>query len=76
MLIGELDHRANAVSIALLLAKVALLAVTSESDHDAVRTIRPVGSACGADLGAPGTDPAVQPGHAARMGHHRLDPDG
>jgi hypothetical protein len=41
MLIGELDHRANAVSIALLLAKVALLAATRESDHDAVRTICP-----------------------------------
>jgi hypothetical protein len=53
MLIGELDHRANAVTIALLLANVALLAVTPrKSDHDAVMASDPpVISTCGADLG-------------------------
>jgi hypothetical protein len=52
LLIGKLDHRANAITIALLLANVTLLAATPKGVESRRRqSDPPVGSAYGADLG-------------------------
>lgn len=75
MLIGELDHRANAFSIALLLAKVALLAAQGVGSRRRQNDL-PVDSACVADPGrAPGTDPADSAGTLLDWAANRLDPD-